>query len=361
MIESAVVRSIRQPLRNAAAALVLAAAVIAALTAADPLAGTVLRQGETGGVAKIVAQQQCDDTDLAAWQAGLVTSPGSTFPDPADGSMGGAIPVGFRPTAAYLCAVETTVVDADGLWDVISTDKYEGDLTELVAALNRPDAGDGSTGTPDNGTTYACATNLHAVSPLWLTDASGAAVQARWPLDRCGRTQLDGEVALAALGISESEALQRTLLTPRAALDTGCPGSSLAPYEFPTPAEIFPSMIEDATTVNWCRFTLDAADPANQQSSGGDYAVLSIGTGTFADGGTLSGTDAARVVDATVPPASVSLCNTGSTDFVTLADAATPESYGGGRVTVWLDGCADVAAGERSVSALPRDLTSLFE
>jgi len=362
---------VRRGRRDAIATLVALSLVLALATCSNPMSDTLLPAGQSGGVAKVIAGHNCLTPDATEWlDESVVAADGST-PEAPDAPPSGAIPLGFQPVSAYLCAAETTIKDDDGIWNVISIDQYSGDLKRLVTALALPDDDSADSGASNNTTVFVCTDGPQFVSPLWLVDASGAAVRVRWPLDRCGQAKPDGAIALDALEIVASEAVHRRLLIPQAALDAGCPGEALAPYppdalvqlnvsDVAGAAIVAPSLLQDASAVAWCRFTLDEPEPDSDQEAEGEYPGIAIGSGTFAAEGTLWGTDASRVVAATIPPLSLGACSAGSTDFVTLADAASLE-YFGSRETVWLEGCVTDVPSTGPALALPSYLTRLFD
>jgi len=361
-------RSITLAARTTLHALVAATLIVGLAACTDPLAGTVLPEGQPGGVAKVVADYDC----LAPNPTSVVyhTSTGASWgktdsTDASDAPPAGSPPADFRPVAAYQCADGVATEDVDGVWSAVAVTKHKGDLTALMAALNQPD-GEGYGDVPpgvDEGLA-GCSADLQYSPLLWLVDAAGAAVHVRWPTDGCGKNLPEASAALTALGVDDYSALRKDLLTPRAALDLGCPASIEGPVPsgVPQPTSIDAPALAEATTLTWCRYTPntvameDAYDPDVAYSSFEYYSTIFIG------GGTLTGDDAARVRGALVPPAAVGACQDRPSDAVRLTDA-TPGVSPASTVVVWLDGCASTSGGDATTptTALPGDLTPLFE
>ncbi|WP_146215841.1 hypothetical protein [Cryobacterium arcticum] len=159
-------------------------------------------------IAKIVDGYDCLAPNLTFW----AFPPDSTStPDPEHpyAPKAGWVPEGFTPTTAVRCDVIVDSRDAQGF--SITAVTFGGDLTDLLSALAEPD--------DDDDAIAACTADLEIVPPLWLVDEAGQAINARYPVDVCGKTKPGVRDALVALPVLDSTTLQRTEVHPVPAPD----------------------------------------------------------------------------------------------------------------------------------------------
>ena len=96
--------------------------------------------------------------------------------------VAGRIPATFEPVAAYLCTPSLTVENAPRTAPPAPAQRLDGDLGPLLAALNAPD---------EPRSSGPCTLELVVGPSIWLVDADGDAIRAVYPVDRCGRPQVD--------------------------------------------------------------------------------------------------------------------------------------------------------------------------
>ena len=271
--------------------------------------------GAPGGNARAVAAAEtvdgydCLAPNLGGWV--LPADPMST-PDPLhpDAPEAGRVPVDFRPTMAVRCDLMASIDDAEGRWSGVTAVTLAGDLTPLLAALAEPD---------DGHWLGPCTADMELVPPLWLVDAAGRAINAHYPRNGCGKTKPGVRNALAGLAVRETTTLKRTLVEPRAALDSGCaaewtapfgegatlwfpptgsrPGSDgIAPIPGTPPPSTLPASTPPPVTVpteldgmRWCRYAVDPAPAgAPEPSEAPPFpGAITLRTGHFVAGGTL--------------------------------------------------------------------------
>jgi hypothetical protein len=153
-------------------------------------------------IAKIVDGYDCLAPNLNYW---AFPPDSSSTPDPEhpNAPRAGWVPEGFTPTTAVRCDVITDAAAAEGF--SITAVTFGGDLAQLLSALAEPD---------DDDSTVACTADLEIVPPLWLVDAAGQAINARYPVDACGKTKPGVRDALAALPVLNTTTLPRTESQP---------------------------------------------------------------------------------------------------------------------------------------------------
>lgn len=182
------------------------------------------------------------------------------IPEPTDGDHApapdaGGVPADFVPAEAVLCAGAFDA-DIDGVsWLAISETRYEGDLTDLVAALSVAD---------DPQSTGACTMDYEMVPELWVVDEAGDAIRAAWPLDGCRKTKPEVREALAALPVVEEK------MHPISRMDTGDPFASCLsqlPPGVENGTELEPAPIESAPA------EVPSEEPVPGQSAAPDYAA----------------------------------------------------------------------------------------
>jgi len=159
-------------------------------------------------IAKVVDGYDCLAPNLIDW----AFPPDSTStPDPEHpyAPKAGWVPEGFTPTTAVRCDVIADSGDPQGF--SITAVTFGGDLTPLLAALAEPD--------DDYDANVACTADLEIVPPLWLVDEAGQAINARYPVDVCGKTKPGVRDALAELTVQDTTTLKRTPVQPVPAPD----------------------------------------------------------------------------------------------------------------------------------------------
>ena len=351
----------------AAVALVLLLAGCAGSTAAatDAVASSDATQPEASPYpdGQIVSDRECATAKPSQWfgDPGLAGGP---MPEPTGWPQPVAVPADFEPVAAYVCGSsgksnsDGIIEDAEGQWSVRSIDKYEGDLAPLVEAMSVPDeeAGDEE---------VMCADVLRVPPTVWLVDASGEAIDAYWPRDRCNFALESVGEAFDAVGVAESISLRVSLMIPRAALEAGCPVRVAAPASEELSqllgdnikdVQSEPEYLSAGSELTWCRYTMNIADPAES----GTGTTLD-GGGNFAAAGTLTGDDATGLITALTTPSTLVPCDDiAAEEFLIVTNSGSPANFGG-YATVWLDGCETGGPGSIPVSALPTSFSALFD
>jgi len=193
-------RPIKSPPRGTAALRVLLGAAAAGLLLSGcggPGSGVLARD-----IAKIVDGYDCLAPNLNYWAfpPDLTSTPDPEHPY---APKAGWVPDDFAPTTAVRCDVIADIGDAQGF--SVTAVTFGGDLTPLLSALAEPD---------DDDSNVACTADLEIVPPLWLVDEAGQAINARYPVDACGKTKPGVRDALAALPVVDTTTLKRPQVEP---------------------------------------------------------------------------------------------------------------------------------------------------
>jgi hypothetical protein len=331
--------------------------------------------------AEIVDGPDCLAPNLGGW-ADPPDPTNPPNPQHPDAPEAGRVPTGFIPTTAVRCDQMASVDDAEGQWSAVAVITLTGDLTPLLTALAEPDDGIGS---------GPCTADMEIVPPLWLVDATGQAIHAHYPRDRCAKTKPDAHNALAGLSVRETTTLKRTLVVPRAALDSGCAPAWTAPFHegkplpIPSadsvsgtvgaspapPAPIADTVLAEIDGMRWCRYAVepapaDAAEPNTSESNASepDGAVAVPGTavlhsGRFVAGGTLDTTTAQLVADAAASGPVSRSCDESATTFLTLWPSREGHELGS-IITVELDGCGLLYRNGSDPRTLPANVREML-
>lgn len=297
----------------------------------------------------------------------------SSAPDPQhpDAPEAGRIPAGFTPTTAVRCDLMASIDDAEGRWSGVSAVTFAGDLTPLLAALAEPD---------DGHWLGPCTADMELVPPLWLVDAAGRAINAHYPRNGCGKTKPGVRDALSGLKVRETTTLKRTLVEPRAALDSGCAVEWKAPFgEGPSlsipstgspPSDEISQIPSKPLTVTepaeldgmrWCRYTVEPAPAGAPESSGAPAfpGSITLRTGRFVAGGTLDTAPAQLVAGVAASEPVPRSCDASTTTFLVLWP-----SWGGRDLgmtfTTELDGCELLYRDGSGTRPLPADVRELL-
>lgn len=336
--------------------------------------------------AEIVDGYDCLAPNLSGW---VLPSDATRPPDPEhqDAPDAGRVPVGFTPSTAVRCDDMATIDDAEGQWTGVTAVTLAGDLGPLLAALAEPDEGTGS---------GPCTADMEIVSPLWLVDANGRAINAHYPRDRCAKTKPGVRDALAGLSVRETTTLKRALVVPRAALDSGCAAAWTAPHDegrllsVPStgsfadneatsplpPAPMADIGLTDVDGMRWCRYLIEAA-PANASEADGAAAdgvepdgvepdgaaavpgTIPLHSGRFVAGGMLETATARLVAEVAASEPQTRSCDESATVFLSLWPRQAGQEAGM-IITVELDGCELLYRNGRSVRTLPADVRALL-
>lgn len=289
--------------------------------------------------------------------------------------VAGSVPDDFVPVAFYRCEAFATETDAEGTWAGSRIERFEGDLSALLAALAEPD---------DPPSLGACTADMWIGPELWLADAEGRYVRAPYPSTGCAKPRPDVleriEEAVAALVLVESRFQRGSLIESAAATTAGCattasilvlaqtlPGVDLdrVPIDpesgrtdvpevsvtaVPVPPPPLPSA-DEVTGIRVCRYA-PAPLPA-------DGAVVSIqGLLSFAGAGDLDREGAARALALIDEAGPTGTCEVEATSTVVLHPL--PETQGGATVTVELDGCRRVVGPDLRATVAPEELLALL-
>lgn len=330
-----------------------------------------------GGVARAVdAAETVEGYDcLAPNLGGWVLPPApSSAPDPQhpDAPQPGRVPVGFTPTMAVRCDLMASIEDAEGRWSGVTAVTLAGDLTALLVALSEPD--DGSWPGP-------CTADAELVPPLWLVDANGRAINAHYPRNGCGKTKPGVRDALAGLNVRETTTLKRTLVEPRAALDSGCAVAWKAPFgEGPSlsiPAtgslpgsdgisqipskQLTVTVPADLDGMRWCRYAIEPALAGVPEPSGAPAfpGSIALRTGRFVAGGTLDMAAAQMVAEVAASEPVPSSCDAASATFLVLWPSRGGHDLGM-TFTTELDGCELLYCDGNGTRPLPANVRELL-
>ncbi|GAB3147966.1 hypothetical protein GCM10027058_07820 [Microbacterium neimengense] len=281
--------------------------------------------------------------------------------------VAGSVPDDFVPVAFYRCEAFATETDAEGTWAGSRIERFEGDLSALLAALAEPD---------DPPSLGACTADMWIGPELWLADAEGRYVRALYPSTGCAKPRPDVleriEAAIAALARVESRFQRGSLIESAEATAAGCattagilvlaqtlPGVDIdhdrvlpevGATAVPVPLPPLPSA-DEVMGMRVCRYA-----PAPLPAEG---TVLSIqGVLPFAGIDDLDREGAARVlalIDEAVPAGT---CEAEAASTVVLHPL--PETQTGATVTVELDGCRRVVGPDLLAAAAPAELLDLL-
>ena len=185
------------PLRRHPLAFAMAAGIAGLITlAASGCASTAPETPETPGgpVAKPVAEIDCRTEGTWMLPDELAT------PDPAI-PVPGRVPDGFEPAAALRCTSLTPGIEGTAPVDdtppglvVVQVERFEGDLSPLVAALAEPD--------DPVPADVVCTADMELVPPLWLEGVDGRLIPVHYPRNACGKTKPGVHEAIDALQLT---------------------------------------------------------------------------------------------------------------------------------------------------------------
>ena len=185
----------RHPLAFAMAAGLAGLLALAASGCASNAPGAPDAPDAPGGpVAEPVAEIDCRTEGTWMLPDELAT------PDPAI-PVPGRVPDGFEPAAALRCTSLTPGIEGTAPVDdtppgevVVQVERFEGDLSPLVAALAEPDDA-----IPAD---VVCTADMELVPPLWLEDVDGRLIPVHYPRNACGKTKPGVHEALDALELT---------------------------------------------------------------------------------------------------------------------------------------------------------------
>lgn len=286
-------------------------------------------------------------------------------PDP--DVVAGSVPDGFVPVAFYRCEAFATETDAEGIWAGSRIERFEGDLSELLAALAEPD---------DPPSLGACTADMWIGPELWLADAEGRYVRAPYPSNGCAKPRPDVleriEEAVAALALVESRFQRGSLIESAEATAAGCASTAsllvvaqtlprvdidhdrvlpeAGATAVPVPLPPLPSA-DEVTGMRVCRYA-----PASLPADG---AVVSIqGVLPYAGVDDLDREGAARVLALIGEAGPAGTCEVEATSTVVLHPL--PMAPGGPTATVELDGCRRVVGPDLRAAVAPEELLALL-
>ncbi|MEC5199823.1 hypothetical protein RCH21_002062 [Arthrobacter sp. PL16] len=320
--------------------------------------------------AEVVESYDCLAPNLGEW-AQPPDEMSSPNPQHLNAPDAGRVPVGFTPAVAVRCDQMGSIDDAEGRWSGVTAVTLTGDLKPLLAALAEPN--DAIEGGP-------CTADMEIVSPLWLVDATGQAILAHYPRNKCAKTKPAVHDALAELSVEKTTVLKRTLDVPRAALDSGCAATRALPVKQGTsqsipstdsssgvigalpapPAPLPDSVLTDTVEMRWCRYTIQAATPevAEQEETETFTGVITLRSGRFVTGGTLDEANSQMVVDAALSTPVAPSCDESATMFLTLSPSQDGHELG--TITVELDGCGLLYRNGSETGTLPADVRNML-
>jgi hypothetical protein len=113
------------------------------------------------------------------------------------------LPPTFTPVRAFICVDDQRILPRLGRWNVLVGRQLVGRLSELTAALRRPDE------QPPGGPGFACPAILIIAPTIVVYSASGKAFRPRIPLNACGQPQEAVELAIAHLHKKTVQVLPR--------------------------------------------------------------------------------------------------------------------------------------------------------
>lgn len=350
--------------------------LLGVVTVAVLLSGCAVSPGGNAGAvdaAETVDGYDCLAPNLGGWV--LPPAP-SSGPDPQhpDAPEPGRVPPGFTPTTAVRCDLMASIDDAEGRWSGVTVVTLAGDLTALLAALSEPD---------DGRWLGPCTADAELVPPLWLVDATGRAIIVHYPRNGCGKTKPGVRDALAGLNVRETTTLKRTLVEPRAALDSGCAVGWKAPFgEGPSPSipstgaipgpgpdgiSQIPSKPLTVTVpaeldgMRWCRYQVEAPPAGAPEPSGAPAfpGSITLRTGRFVAGGTLDTATAKLVAKVAAAEPVPSSCDAPAATFLVLWPSRGGHDLGMA-FTTELDGCQLLYRDGNGTRPLPAGVRELL-
>ncbi len=280
--------------------------------------------------------------------------------------VAGAVPDGFEPVALHRCDGFTTQTDAEGIWAGSRVERFEGDLSELLAALAEPNA----------AAAFACPASMWIGPELWLEGADGRFIRVPYPSDGCAQPRHDVldriEAAVSRLSLVEERFQRGSLIESAEATAAGCASSAgmlvlaetlpgagvdrdrdlpqVGATAVPVPPAPLPS-VDEVTGMRLCRYA-----PAPLPAEG---TVLSIsGVLPFAGVDALDREQTARVLALIGEAGPAGMCEVEAASTVVLHPL--PETQGGATVTVELDGCGRLVGPDLRSAAAPAELLALL-
>lgn len=348
--------------------------LLGVVTVAVLLSGCAVAPGGNAravDAAETVNGYDCLAPNLGGWV--LPPAP-SSAPDPQhpDAPEPGRVPVGFTPATAVRCDLMASIDDAEGRWSGVTAVTLAGDLTALLAALSEPD---------DEHWLGPCTADAELVPPLWLVDANGLAINAHYPRNGCGKTKPGVRDALAGLNVREITTLKRTLVEPRAALDSGCAAEWKAPFgegpslSIPSTGSLpgsdglsqIPSKPLTVTVpaeldgMRWCRYAVEPAPAGAPEASGAPAfpGSITLRTGRFVAGGTLDTATAQLVAEVAASEPAPRSCDASAATFLVLWPSRGGQDLGM-ILTTELDGCELLYRDGNGTRPLPADVRDLL-
>lgn len=280
--------------------------------------------------------------------------------------VAGAVPDGFEPVALHRCDGFTTQADAEGVWAGSRVERFEGDLSELVAALAEPNA----------AAAFACPASMWVGPELWLEGADGRFIRVPYPSDGCAQPRLDVleriEAAVSRLSLVEERFERGSLIESAEATAAGCASSAgmlvlaetlpgagvdrdrdlpqVGATAVPVPPAPLPS-VDEVTGMRVCRYA-----PAPLPAEG---TVVSIsGVLPYAGVDALDREQAAQALALIGEAGPAGMCEAEATSTVVLHPL--PETQTGATMTVELDGCRRVVGPDMRATAAPAELLALL-
>lgn len=280
--------------------------------------------------------------------------------------VAGAVPDGFEPVALHRCDGLTTQTDAEGIWSGSRIERFEGDLSELLAALAEPNAAPG----------FVCPASMWIGPELWLEGTDGRFIRVPYPSDGCAQPRLDVleriEAAVSRLSLVEERFQRGSLIQSAEATAAGCASTAsllvvaqtlprvdidhdrvlpeAGATAVPVPLPPLPSA-DEVTGMRVCRYA-----PASLPADG---AVVSIqGVLPYAGVDDLDREGAARVLALIGEAGPAGMCEVEATSTVVLHPL--PMAPGGPTVTVELDGCGRLVGPDLRATVAPDELLALL-
>lgn len=288
--------------------------------------------------------------------------------------VAGAVPDGFEPVALHRCEGFTTQADAEGVWAGSRIERFEGDLSELRAALAEPDAAPG----------FVCPASMWIGPELWFEGADGRFIRVPYPSDGCAQPRLDVleriEAAVSRLSLVEEQFQRGNLIESAEATAAGCAstagllvrtdvlpgvdvdqvpvvpetGKTDVPEAGATAVAVPPPplpSVDEVTGMRVCRYA-----PAPLPAAG---TVLSIrGVLPFAGVDALDREQAGRALALIGEAGPAGTCEVEATSTVVLHPL--PETQTGATVTVELDGCRRLVRPDLRAAVAPDEMLALL-
>ncbi|MDR6200584.1 hypothetical protein QE374_002493 [Microbacterium sp. SORGH_AS428] len=280
--------------------------------------------------------------------------------------VAGAVPDGFESVALHRCEGFTTQADAEGVWAGSRVERFEGDLSELLAALAEPNA----------AAAFACPASMWIGPELWLEGADGRFIRVPYPSDGCAQPRLDVldriEAAVSRLSLVEERFQRGGLIESAEATAAGCTSTAgllvrtdvlagvdidqatVVPEVGATAVPVPPPPLPGADEVTGMRVCRYAPAPLPAEGS-----VLSIrGVLPFSGVDDLDREGAARVLALFGEAGPAGACEAEATSTVVLHPL--PETQAGATVTVELDGCRRVVGPDLRAVVAPEEMLALL-